>query len=238
MKSPLTSLGIILFTSMMLTGCGKDSGGGGGGGGDSPKPVAGEGDGNGEKPGQTKDCDTQWKEKVANAPVGQVKAYDIVETTTGTGDPALDQTVKSRSRQELVSATDEAVVTKTRWEYSQPVLGPVDGEARITKETFMLTCEPIVSDPQADPDGLAKAGVTILIDHTESITVKAGTFEVNYQRIYVKKDDALDNEVMGDHWTMEDETVVVKEKIVVTSLNGDLKSTRTTERELVEYVAP
>ena len=102
----------------------------------------------------------------------------------------------------------------------------------------MLTCTPGEPDPTADPDGLARAGVTILENRDETITVKAGTFQVNYQKIKVDSDDGLDNTVLSDHWTMNDETVVVKEKIVVMSITDGVTSTKTTERELIEYVPP
>lgn len=227
----------LILTALLAVGCGGGSSGGDGGRNDQKEPT-GEGEGKGGDARPSVDCETQWKERVAKAPVGQVKAYDIVEATTGTGDPQLDRTIKSHSREELVSATDEAIVTATRWEYSQPVLEPMIGETRLTKETFLLTCSPAdAGEPEADPEGLKAAGVEILEDRAETVQVKAGTFQTRYQKIHVKPDVAK-NEVFGDHWTINGETVVVKEKSVVKSESPEgIKSERTTERELVEYLA-
>ncbi len=245
MKTSITFFSALLFTTLNLSACGDSSGGGGG---EEPKKngPTGEsqddpnGDQPGDQPGQalTKDCETQWKEKIANAIVGEVKVYDYNEVTTGSGDLGLDGTVRTRSRDEVISATDAGIEIATVTEYFEPNLGKVEGKSGMTKETFFLICEPMPDDVKPDPDAMAKLGITVLIERDESITVKAGTFAVHYEKIQVKNDDGFSSDVLSDHWTMKNGTIVVKENFVVTSKTEGSNMVKTSERELIEYIAP
>ena len=68
--------------------------------------------------------------------------------------------------------------------------------------------------------------------------MKAGSFVVQYEKIQVKNTDGFSSGVLSDHWTMKDGTVVVKEHRVMTSKTEGSNMVRTSDRELIEYIAP
>jgi hypothetical protein len=231
------ALSLVTLATLTFAGCGGGGGGGDAGSGDAkPTPA-------GTAPAKTavpKDCESQWKEHVATAPIGQVVSYETTEVTAGTGDARLDGTVHTISRDVLTEATDEAVVKKTHIDYLEPHYGPLDGETRITKETFLLTCIPYDPDTiEPDPAGLAAAGIEVLEERTETTVVRAGTFQALYEKIHVKGDPnagVVGSDVLGNHWTIEKGMITVKEDVLVTSSYDGVQSTKTTKRELIEYV--
>ena len=246
MKTSMTFFSSLLIATLTLTACGGSSGGGGG---DDSKKNGPTGDGSNGEGGNggngdggqalTKDCETQWREKVAGSIVGEVKFYDYKEVTTGSGELGLDGTVRTLSRSEVISATDEEVKIATRTEYIEPNLGTVEGNGGQTKESFFMICEPMPDNVKPDPDAMARLGITILVDRNESVTVKAGTFDVQYQKIQVKNNDGFSSDVLGDHWTLDDGLFVIKEHMVVTSkMENAPDMVRTSDRELIEYIKP
>jgi hypothetical protein len=235
---------LTLVLGMVACGDGND----GGGNGEGRKPQTNEqvidhaGSGGKDENGQqgslkVTDCETQWQQKRAERPVGTVMAYRTNETLTNDG--IVAEKVRTESRDEVTTVTDTEIVIKTRWEYFEPALGVVDGETRITKETFMLVCVPEYGEAKPDPEGLARAGITILEDRDESIAVVAGTFQTHYEKIRVVNDFGLADEVLGNHWTLKaNPNIVVREDTTVTSTIEGVTSVRVTQRELIELKLP
>lgn len=196
-------------------------------------------------------CPDLWQQKLADNKVGTVLEYEtIVEMSLPNGAAESGSTMPgttTTTRSEVISATDEKIITKVRATTNG---NTSERDDTLLKSDFIKGCE-LAAEGAASgsyqfPDDLeVNVSNNNVETRKESITVRAGTFETTYVKSLTdtaasRGETSVENESVVEAWYINDgfRAITIKSKISMERNMGGYKMTVLTTRELIDYKRP